>query len=295
MSKPNQGTRLNKFLASCGVGSRRACDAIIQEGRVYVNNAICDNPAVRVTADDVVRLGRKILAPRHTEVILFNKPRGLVCTAKDELGRETIYDALPPKLHHLKNVGRLDKESEGIIVLTNDGELALSLTHPSHKVEKEYIVTLNTAFDNAVMDRLVAGVHTPEGRAAAKFVRRLSPRRASVVLETGLKRQIRIMFEALHLRVTKLVRVRIGSLSGGGIEAGEWRPLEPDEIEALKTNPKPRRVPADVEKAKARAKKRPAKKAAKKFARKQTRQGRRPANKLGKKFTPKKRSDQRRK
>ncbi|MFK7910336.1 MAG: pseudouridine synthase [Akkermansiaceae bacterium] len=268
MSETSQGTRLNKFLASCGVGSRRACDAIIQEGRVYVNNAICDNPATRVTSDDVVRLGKKIVSPRTTEVVLFNKPRGLVCTAKDELGRETIYAALPQKLHHLKNVGRLDKESEGIIVLTNDGDLALTLTHPRQKVEKEYIVTLNQAFQNEVMDKLTAGVHTPEGRAAAKSIRRLSPRRVSVVLETGLKRQIRLMFEAVHLRVTKLVRVRIGSLTGEGMEPGEWRSLEPSEIEALGVNPKPRRQAADVERAKRH---RPAaKKQARKSAGKQT-------------------------
>lgn len=264
-----QGIRLNKFLASCGVGSRRACDAIIKEGRVYVNNAVCDNPAIRVGVDDTVRVGRKVVAPRDIEVVLFNKPRGLVCTVSDELGRETIYSALPRKFHHLKNVGRLDKDSEGIIVLTNDGELALELTHPSHKVEKEYIVTLNTSFDNAIMDKLVSGVHTQEGRAAAKLVRRLSPRRASVVLETGLKRQIRIMFEALHLRVTKLVRVRIGSLVGGGIEPGEWRVLEQEEIELLKANPKPHKIAADVKKAKSR--KYPTKKNTSKVAKKHVR------------------------
>ena len=293
MSIAPQGTRLNKYLASCGVGSRRACDAIIQEGRVYVNNAVCDNPATRVTVDDVVRLGRKIVTPKTVEVVLFHKPRGLVCTANDELGRETIYAALPLKLHHLKNVGRLDKESEGIIALTNDGDLALNLTHPNHKVEKEYIVTLNTAFDNAVIDQLVAGVHTPEGRAAAKSVHRISPRRASVVLETGLKRQIRIMFEALHLRVTKLVRVRIGSLTGDGIGPGEWRLLESEEIDALKTNPKPRKQPADVQKAKHR--KRPAKKAAKKVARKKgmhtsKKSARKFASKSAKRRSPRRRS-----
>ncbi len=235
------------------MGSRRACDAIIKEGRVYVNNAICDNPATRVGADDTVRVGRKIVRPRATEVVLFNKPRGLVCTASDELGRETVYAALPRKLHHLKNVGRLDKESEGLIAFTNDGELTLKLTHPSKKVEKEYIVTLNQAFDNEVMDKLVAGVHTPEGRL-------------SVVLETGLKRQIRIMFEALHLRVTKLVRVRIGSLTGGGLAPGEWRALEPDEIEALQTNPTP--APQKPDAAKPANRRRPSRKASKKQARK---------------------------
>jgi len=279
------GTRLNKYLASCGEGSRRACDAMIQEGKVFVNNSRCDNPATRIGADDIVRVGRKHVSPRTTEVVLFNKPPGLVCTAKDELGRETIYDILPPKLRHLKNVGRLDKDSEGMLVLTNDGELALKLTHPSLKVEKEYLVTLNQAFANEVIDRLLKGVHTPEGRAKAKSVRRISPRRVRVVLETGLKRQIRYMFDAVHLKVTKLVRTRIGMLQGGGLELGCWRQLEDLEIEALQQNPAPRKAPADVIRAvKSRTvKSRGAKKTvAKKGARKQGR----PAAKKGARRRP---------
>lgn len=237
MSESSKGTRLNKYLASCGVGSRRACDALIQEGDVFINNSRVMTPGARVTEDDSVRVGRKVVTPKSTEVILFNKPRGLVSSASDELGRDTIYAALPPQLHHLKNVGRLDKDSEGLLVMTNDGNLALKLTHPSQKVEKEYLVTVNQAFDNEIMDKLVKGVHTPEGRAAAKSVKRISPRRLRIVLETGLKRQIRIMFEALHIKVTKLVRIRIGSLVGGGIEVGQWRTLEEDEIVALQKNP----------------------------------------------------------
>ncbi|MBT8045052.1 MAG: rRNA pseudouridine synthase [Verrucomicrobiae bacterium] len=252
--QPTSGTRLNKYLASCGVGSRRACDALIQEGTVFVNNSRCINPATRVGPDDIVRVGKKHVSPKTTEVILFNKPPGLVCTASDELGRETIYDILPPKLRHLKNAGRLDKDSEGMLILTNDGDLALKLTHPRQKVEKEYLVTLNQAFSNDLIDQLVKGVHTPEGRARAKSVRRISPRRVRVVLETGLKRQIRYMFEAVHLRVTKLVRTRIGMLEGGGLELGRWRPLDEKEIDAIQQNPKVRQAPADVEKAKSRKK-----------------------------------------
>lgn len=270
-----QGTRLNKYLASCGVGSRRACDDIIKEGTVYVNNAVCIKPSTRVVEGDVVRVGRKVVNPRNTEVVLLNKPPGLVCTASDELGRETIYSVLPPKLRHLKNVGRLDKDSEGLLVLTNDGGLALKLTHPSLKVEKEYLVTLNQAFSNEVIDRLLAGVHTPEGRASAKSIRRISPRRVRVVLETGLKRQIRHMFEAVHLRVTKLVRTRIGMLEDSGLELGKWRSLDEAEVVALQENPRPRRVPSDVERA--TSGKRPA---ARKHARKT---GRRPAQKAARK------------
>lgn len=240
MPEKPTGIRLNKYLASCGVGSRRACDAIIQEGDVYINNSRVTSPGTRVEPDDSVRVGRKTVSPKATEVILFNKPRGLVSSSSDELGRETIYAALPPHLHHLKNVGRLDKDSEGMLVLTNDGDLALKLTHPSMKVEKEYLVTVDQAFDNAIIDKLIKGVHTIEGRAAAKSIKRISPRRLRVVLETGLKRQIRIMFDAVHIKVTKLVRIRIGNLTGGGLEVGQWRTLEPEEIEALQKNPKQR-------------------------------------------------------
>ncbi|MGB2402033.1 MAG: pseudouridine synthase [Akkermansiaceae bacterium] len=285
MSQQANGTRLNKYLASCGVGSRRACDVLIQEGKIFVNNSRCENPATKVGPDDTVRVGRKPVSPRSTEVILLNKPAGLVCTAQDELGRGTIYDILPPKLQHLKNVGRLDKDSEGLLVLTNDGDLALKLTHPGHKVEKEYLVTLNQAFANEVMDQLVKGVHTPEGKAKAKSVRRISPRRVKVVLETGLKRQIRYMFDALHLKVTKLVRIRIGTLQDAGLDAGRWRHLDESEIEALGQNPPQRKVPDDVSRATRRriprkAARKTGSKDARKTARKTTRkQGRAAATK----------------
>ncbi len=196
----------------------------------------------RVMPGDIVRVGKKIVSPRAPEVVLFNKPRGLVCSASDELGRETIYAVIPQKYQHLKNVGRLDMDSEGIIVLTNDGELAQTLTHPRQKIEKEYLVTLDQSFDNEVLEKLLTGVHTSEGRLTAKSVKRVSSRRVRVVLVTGVKRQIRIMFEALHLKVTKLVRIRIGSLMGNALEVGKCHPLDEEDIELLKTNPKESRT-----------------------------------------------------
>jgi len=238
MSSNQPGIRLNKYLASCGVGSRRTCDTIIQEGRVFVNHSCCTNMGTRVMADDIVRVGKKMVSPRISEVVLFNKPRGLVCSASDELGRETIYAVIPQKYQHLKNVGRLDMDSEGIIVLTNDGELAQTLTHPRQKIEKEYLVTLDQAFSNEVLEKLLTGVHTPEGRLTAKSIKRVSSRRVKIVLVTGVKRQIRIMFEAIHLKVTKLVRIRIGSLMGNALELGECFPLDEEDIQSLKTNPK---------------------------------------------------------
>ncbi len=227
------GIRLNKFLASCGVGSRRACDLLIQAGGVTVNGEPCTNPATRVTAGDLVKAEGRRVAPKQAATILFKKPKGYVCSRNDELGRATIYDLLPPKFEHLNHVGRLDRDSEGLLVLTNDGELANRLTHPRNKVEKEYRVTLATAFDNAILEQLVAGVHTPEGRARAKSVKRLSPRRLSIVLETGLKRQIREMFKTLGIRVTKLFRVRIGQLKDPDLPIGRWRVLTARDIELL--------------------------------------------------------------
>ncbi|NNC89195.1 MAG: rRNA pseudouridine synthase [Akkermansiaceae bacterium] len=232
-----EATRLNKFLASCGVGSRRQCDQLVQDGHVTVNGEPCTKPATRVTDGDCVRVDGSRVAAKATTAILFHKPRGYVCTRNDEFGRETIYDLLPPKLDHLRHVGRLDADSEGLLVLTNDGDFANQLTHPRHKTEKEYLVTLGSAFDNAILPKLTAGVHTPEGKARAKAVKRLSPRRISMVLETGLKRQIREMFKTLGHRVSKLTRVRIGSLSDHTLAPGRWRELDENELALLLANP----------------------------------------------------------
>ena len=233
----SEGTRLNKFLASCGIGSRRACDTLIQEGGVTLNGEACTNPATRVQDDDVVRFDGKRVSPRQTTTILFKKPRGYVCSKQDELGRATIYELLPPKFQHLNHVGRLDRDSEGLLVLTNDGELANRLTHPSNRVEKEYRVTLTAAVDNRDLEKLIDGVHTPEGRARAKSFKRLSPRRVSIVLETGLKRQIREMFKTLGSQVDKLFRIRIGRLTDPDLPLGRWRHLERHETEMPSLDP----------------------------------------------------------
>jgi 23S rRNA pseudouridine2605 synthase len=230
--------RLNKFVASCTDLSRREADRLIQEGEVSVNGSITINPAVRVTDEHSVRLGRKVLSRRQTMVVAFHKPRGVVCSKNDERGRKTIYNILPYKHHHLKHVGRLDLDSEGLLIMTNDGDLAQRITHPSKKLEKEYLVTVDQHFDHKVLLQLVKGVHTSEGQAKAKFAQRVSSRRLSVVLESGMKRQIRLMLEALGLRVTKLSRLRIGSLTLGELPVGETEELPKEAVELLLTNPR---------------------------------------------------------
>ncbi|MBB5350069.1 23S rRNA pseudouridine2605 synthase [Haloferula luteola] len=250
----SDGIRLNKFLASCGVGSRRACDAQVQQGHVEINGKVCLNPAERVTLTDFVKVDGKRVQPKRTTTIAFNKPRGLVCSKDDELGRSTIFEALPVQLSHLNHVGRLDRDSEGLLILTNDGQLAQTLLHPSKDVEKEYLVTANQHLADEHLDQFLRGIFVEEGKVKlrAKEIERLSPRRLRIVLTTGYKRQIRVMLEAMGYTVQRLVRVRIGSFHLNDMPPGAWVPLEAEEIAALSVNPRvkarpkaKREVPAD--------------------------------------------------
>jgi 23S rRNA pseudouridine2605 synthase len=228
-----EGVRLNKYLASCGIGSRRACDELISTGRIEVNGEPCIKLATRVSETDSVRVDGKRVFPKAEIVVIFHKPRGYVCTRSDELGRKTIYDLLPETLHNLHHVGRLDTDSEGLLILTNDGDLSQKLMHPSKSVEKEYLVTSNQAFENVHLDQFLAGVFTEEGKLKAKKIERISARRIKVVLDHGAKRQIRVMFETLGYQVTKLLRVRIGNLWLGDLEPSRWAILNSKEIEML--------------------------------------------------------------
>jgi pseudouridine synthase len=234
----SEGVRLNKYLASCGIGSRRACDELIGSGRVEVNGAPCVKLATRVTPGDHVRVDGKRVVPKEEVVVIFHKPRGYVCTRSDELGRKTIYDLLPATLQSLHHVGRLDTDSEGMLILTNDGDLSQQLMHPSKSVEKEYLVTSNQAFENVHLDQFLQGIFTEEGKLKAKKIDRVSARRLKVILDHGAKRQIRVMFEALGYQVTKLLRVRIGNLWLGDLEPGRWAVLNAKEIGMLLENPK---------------------------------------------------------
>lgn len=238
-----EGTRINKYLASCGLGSRRACDALVQEGHVEINGQPCLNPATRVGPEDHVKVDGRRVAPKQESVVALNKPRGLVCTKADELRRGNIFDLLPDSMRHLQHVGRLDRDSEGLLILTNDGDLGHAMLHPSKKVEKEYLVTSNQPVTEEHVRTLLSGIYTDEGKLRADRVERLSPRRLSIVLTTGHKRQIRVMLEKLGYRVQRLLRVRIGSLELGNLGTGKWARLSPAEIELLLKNP-PLRKPA---------------------------------------------------
>lgn len=229
----SEGVRLNKYLASAGIGSRRACDALVQQGEVVINGETCLNPGYRVQPGDFIRASGRRVEPLEIQSIILHKPAGLVCTRSDENNRATIYELLPPRLHHLAHVGRLDLDSEGLLILSNDGELSQALTHPSHKIEKLYQVTTENAFENSILTQLEKGVFTEVGKARAVSVRRISSRRLELILNTGLKRQIRYMIQAVGHRVKRLVRLKIGDLTLGSLKPAKWRFLEKSERDAL--------------------------------------------------------------
>ena len=238
---PEGSVRLNKYLASCGYESRRAADRLIAEGRVEVNGKAVDTPGLRVLPTDFVKVDGKHATPKEEVVLLLNKPRGFVCSREAQGAAGTVYDLLPPKYRYANYVGRLDADSEGLLLFTSNGSLNQRIGHPSSGIEKEYWVTLDQAFDNSVLIQLLKGVRIPEGQARAKYVSRLSARRACVVLEQGLKRQVRQMFACLGLRVRKLVRVRIGSLWGGDLEPGHTELLTQERLAEAMTNPRRRK------------------------------------------------------
>lgn len=231
------GVRINKFLASCGVASRRKSEELIRHGRVTINGQTVTDLAERVQPADSVKVDGKRVRPPQGLTLLFYKPKGYLCTREDTHGRETIYDLLPPKYHRLTYVGRLDKESEGLLLLTSSGELVETLTHPRHEIEKEYHVLSDRPVDRDTAAKFVSGVRTEEGLAFAVRVEGLGKNWTSIVLRQGLKRQIRLMYARFDLKVKKLVRVRIGELVAPQLAPGAWVELDDEGLALLMRNP----------------------------------------------------------
>lgn len=230
--------RLNKFLSTAGVASRRKSDELIKDGKVSVNGKIVTEMGVEVNPkkDKVVYEDKEITLPSAFVYYKFNKPKGCVCTAKDEKGRKTIYDVinLPERLF---SVGRLDYDTEGLLILTNDGEFANKLAHPSFHIEKEYRVTVEGEMLESEMAVMRKGVVVDGERMPAAKVKWISFEKGftklSVVIDEGQNRQIRRMFEAIGKSIKLLKRVRIGEVTLGGLKRGDIKELKPFEINLL--------------------------------------------------------------
>jgi 23S rRNA pseudouridine2605 synthase len=223
--------RLNRYLSQCGVASRRGAEQIILEGRVSINGHVITNLATQVAPDDKVVVDGKPAQAELPVVIAINKPRGYICSHGDTHERMTIYDLLPLKYQNLHHVGRLDKESEGLILMTNRGDLSHRLMHPSMGAEKEYEVVVDQPLHPDVLAKLIKGMMTEEGHARAERAWLVKPNKAHVVLKQGLKRQIRLMFYHLGYEVERLTRIRIGWLQLRGLQLGGWKELKPSDVE----------------------------------------------------------------
>lgn len=226
--------RLNRFLASAGLGSRRSVEELITSGQVRINGHVITELATKVAPGDAVKVGSRLVRAQHTLTAVLNKPRGYVCTASDDLDRRTIFELLPPTWARVYHVGRLDKDSEGLLIVTNDGDLSLALTHPRYKIDKEYEVLIDKPFDPKDREKLLRGFHIIGGRAKCERVEQLGAQHLKLTLTQGIKRQIRLMLYDLGYEVERLARVRLGALKVGELRPGEWRLLTPSEINALK-------------------------------------------------------------
>jgi 23S rRNA pseudouridine2605 synthase len=231
--------RLNQFLAKAGFGSRRACEELIRDGSVTINGHRLRELAVRVGPEDRVLVHNKPVKLPLAIVAMLHKPAGYLCTSAESTKERTIYDLLPAHWPRVVYVGRLDKESEGLLIVTNDGELTQRLTHPSGKLRKTYIVTLDKEFDFALGPKMKKGFPLEEGFARMDDIFRVGPRTLKVVLMQGLKRQIREMFYRMGYEVRRLVRVQIGGLELGNLPAGQHRILTQDEVKRYFSAPRP--------------------------------------------------------
>lgn len=230
--------RINKFLSNSGVASRRKCDLLIEEGKVTVNGKVVNELGLKINEkkDKVKVEGKEISLPSSFVYIKLNKPKGYACTASDEKGRKTIYDLVDCE-ERLFSIGRLDYDTEGLIILTNDGDFANAVAHPRFQTEKEYRVTAEGEIKESELAVMRKGVVVDGERMPSARVEKLSYEngftKLSVVIDEGQNRQVRRMFEAIGHQIKLLKRVRIGQVRLGGLKRGEYRDLTEEELNLL--------------------------------------------------------------
>ncbi len=238
-SERPDGVRLQKVLAAAGVASRRAGEQLIAEGRVEVNGRIVAVQGLRVHPDhDVIRVdGQRIPGPRHHVYLAFNKPRGVVTTMNDPEGRPTLTEYLAGRKERLFHVGRLDVDTEGLLILTNDGEFAHRLAHPSYQVPKTYVAEVAGAVDPATLARLRRPIVLDDGPVRAEHVRLVSTAgersMVRITLHEGRNRIVRRMLDSVGHPVRRLSRIAVGPVRLGNLKPGDLRELDQNELGRL--------------------------------------------------------------
>jgi 23S rRNA pseudouridine2605 synthase len=231
--------RLNKYLASCGVASRRKCEDIIRSGTVLVNGEIEVNPFHLLLPEDSILLDdQEMFSLVDTEVIVLNKPDGYITTTNDPQGRNTVMD-LVKSPNRLFPVGRLDKDTTGVLLLTNDGNLAYQLTHPKYQVEKVYRVQIMGFLSNNDIEQIKSGVmigsdETGQGEVLSQNKVSKSVTEIELVLTQGKKREVRRIFSSLGYKVIALQRISFGGITTDGLNLGHWRRLSEEEALSLR-------------------------------------------------------------
>lgn len=238
--RSHEGERLQKVLAAAGLGSRRTCEILIEEERVTVNGEVAvlgrrvDAETDRIEVDG----GRVPVRPGLVSYLL-NKPRGVVSTASDPQGRPTVVELVPAE-PRIFPVGRLDTDTEGLLILTNDGDLAHRLTHPSFGVDKEYLAQVDGTPTPAELRRLRHGIQLDDGMTAPARASVVAAGAVKLIIHEGRNRQVRRMLEFIGYPVTRLVRTRIGPLADRRLKPGEWRVLDIEEVRTLEAAAIPR-------------------------------------------------------
>ncbi len=229
--------RINKYLASCGIASRRECDKLISEGKVTINGKPASLGCEVGDGDEVFADGKKVNLQKN-EYYIINKPKGYICSVSDEKGRKTVLDLMPSGVGRIYPVGRLDYDSEGLLILTTDGELAQRLTHPSNEIPKTYLVKIEGIVTETMLNPIRSGIEIEGGYVTKKCKAHVvetnkAYTKIHLTLTEGKNREIRKMFAAIGKEVMLLKRIKIGDLTLRGLDRGTYRKLTKQEIAYL--------------------------------------------------------------
>ena len=237
---PNMTVRLNKFIANAGICSRREADALITDGKIKVNGEVVTELGVKITPKDIVEYNEKVVATERKNYVLLNKPKNVVTTSDDPNGRKTVMDLVKgASEERIYPVGRLDRNTTGVLLLTNDGELASKLTHPKFVKKKIYQVWTDKPISEEDMQHIADGVELDDGPIHADAVSYVSPtdrKQAGIEIHSGRNRVVRRIFESLGYHVVKLDRVYFAGLTKKNLPRGRWRYLTQEEVNFLKQN-----------------------------------------------------------